>query len=190
MGYFDVYQFRIATDKAVYHIRFLKFYKLNNKMTYRNNGAVGALLDEYERAIKDLKKVLRTITPKELLTIVDTTTADEYCRSIQTILAHVVRSGYGYAVYVRKFHGENLDFRDIQWLNSAKEYSKALDKMFDYNVQLFKDYPNLTLEEFDNDKKVPVRWGQRYDVEQLFEHAIVHILRHRRQIERFLLILR
>lgn len=159
-------------------------------MTYRNNGAVGAILDEYERAIKDLKKVLKTITQEELLAIVDVTTTDEYCRSIQTILAHVVRSGYGYAIYVRKFHGENLDFKEAQFLNSAKEYSKALDKMFDYNVQLFADYPNLALEEFDNDKKVPVRWGQRYDVEQLFEHAIVHILRHRRQIERFLVVLR
>ena len=46
------------------------------------------------------------------------------------------------------------------------------------------------MEEFEADKKILVRWGQLYDVEQLFEHAIVHILRHRRQIERFLLRLR
>ena len=39
-------------------------------------------------------------------------------------------------------------------------------------------------------KKIVVKWGQTYDPEQLFEHAIVHILRHRRQIERFLLQLR
>ena len=31
-----------------------------------------------------------------------------------------------------------------------------------------------------------VKWRQQYDVEQLFEHAIVHVLRHRRQIERFI----
>jgi len=29
-------------------------------------------------------------------------------------------------------------------------------------------------------------WGENYDFEQLLEHAIVHILRHRRQIERLL----
>jgi hypothetical protein len=34
--------------------------------------------------------------------------------------------------------------------------------------------------------KMPVRWGPTYDLEQLLEHAIVHILRHRRQVERFL----
>jgi hypothetical protein len=27
-------------------------------------------------------------------------------------------------------------------------------------------------------------WGVPYDLEQLLEHAIVHILRHRRQIEK------
>jgi chromosomal replication initiation ATPase DnaA len=62
--------------------------------------------------------------------------------------------------------------------------------MFEYNAQLFQDYPNLKLEEYETALKIQVRWGQLYDIEQLMEHAIVHILRHRRQIERFLLRLR
>jgi hypothetical protein len=157
---------------------------------YRANGAIGALLDEYERAINDLKHVLKTITPTELITIVDKKTTDEDCRSIQTILTHVVRSGYGYAVYVRKKQGEELPFIGGQLLADIKAYKKALDNMFAFNVKLFTDYPNLTIEEFDNDKKMLVSWGQLYDIEQIFEHAIVHILRHRRQIERFLSLLR
>jgi DinB family len=156
-------------------------------MTYRNNEAVGALLDEYQRAIKDLKKVLKKVSDEALLAVVDAETPDENCRSIQTILAHVVRSGYGYAIYVRHFQGEKMDFKPFELLSSAEAYNKALDKMFVFNVKLFADYPHLPLEEFEDAKKVPVRWGQKYDVEQLFEHAIVHILRHRRQIERFLL---
>lgn len=28
-------------------------------------------------------------------------------------------------------------------------------------------------------------WGPTYDLEQLIEHAIVHILRHRRQIDKW-----
>ena len=31
-------------------------------------------------------------------------------------------------------------------------------------------------------------WGVTYNLEQLLEHAIVHILRHRRQIEKFMLL--
>ncbi|HEY5122872.1 MAG TPA: hypothetical protein VIK14_03975, partial [Ignavibacteria bacterium] len=45
---------------------------------------------------------------------------------------------------------------------------------------------NLTIEQTDNSKKMNVGWGQQYDIEQLLEHAIVHILRHRRQIENFI----
>jgi hypothetical protein len=157
------------------------------KLKYRENGAVGALLDEYERSIEALKALLLTIYNNELTTIVDTKTEDEDCRSIQTIMSHVVRSGFGYAIIVRKSMGESLEYRDREYLNSAAEYCTALDEMFAYNVQLFEDYPNLKLEEYDKAQKMLVSWGQTYDVEQLFEHAIVHILRHRRQVERFLL---
>jgi len=34
--------------------------------------------------------------------------------------------------------------------------------------------------------QIKPRWGQSYDLEQLLEHAIVQVLRHRRQIERLL----
>lgn len=166
---------------------FNQFLQNMNNMTYRNNGAIGALLDEYERALNDLKNVLSTITHTELITIVDEKTTDVDCRSIQTILAHVVRAGYNYVTYIRNDQGESLDFRISMPLDSAAAYKDALDAMFAYNVQLFEDYPNLKLEEYDTSKKMLMRWGQYYDVDQLMEHAIVHILRHRRQIERFLL---
>lgn len=39
-------------------------------------------------------------------------------------------------------------------------------------------------------KKIFTSWNQVYDIEQVTEHAIVHILRHRRQIEKFKIILR
>jgi hypothetical protein len=29
-------------------------------------------------------------------------------------------------------------------------------------------------------------WGQVFDLEQLLEHALAHLLRHRRQLERWL----
>ena len=154
---------------------------------YRNQGAVGALLDEYEKAIADLKKVIVPLSFTQLTTIVDSETEDRDCRSIQTILSHVVRSGYGYAIYVRKWKGEDVAFRENILLDSTDLYIKELDEMFAFNEQLFKDYPDLKIEEFEESKKIHVRWKQTYDVEQLFEHAIVHVLRHRRQIERFLL---
>ncbi len=157
---------------------------------YRNNGAVGALLDEYEKAILELCDILNGISKQELTTIVDTETKDPDCRSIQSILTHTVGAGYRYVIEVRLYLGEQVDLIENQTLSTASEFQHALRQMFQYNEQLFIDHPKLKLEESETQKKILTRWGQRYDVEQLFEHAIVHILRHRRQVERFLIQLR
>lgn len=153
--------------------------------TYRDNGAIGAILDEYERSVKELKAVIQSISANDLVKIVDAETEDEDCRSIQTILTHVVSAGYNYVVEVRKSLGEDLAYIEKEVLQSITDYNVALDQLFDFNVALFDDYPDINLEEYDPSKKLKVRWGQVYDVEQILEHAIVHVLRHRRQIERF-----
>jgi len=163
---------------------------MNEIQHNRDNGANGALLDEYEKSIKELKIIIESVTPNELVQIVDPNTKDEDYRSIQTILTHVVRAGYNYIIEIRRSFGEDVAHKDIALLDSIDEYSIALDKMFLFNENLFTDYPDIVLEEYECQKKIQVKWGQRYDVEQLFEHAIVHILRHRRQIERFIQILR
>jgi hypothetical protein len=49
----------------------------------------------------------------------------------------------------------------------------------------FENIYDEELEVFDDAKKMKTNWQQFYDMEQLMEHAIVHILRHRRQIEGF-----
>ena len=157
---------------------------------YRNNGAIGALLDEYEKAITEFLKVINDVTPEELITIVDEETKDPSCRSIQTILTHVLRSGYWYVIEIRKSLGEEMLYPEDILLDTIPGYQSELTSMFQFNEKLFEDYPQIKLEEKDNQKKVKVKWGQTYDVEQLFEHGIVHILRHRRQIERFLIKLR
>ncbi len=54
---------------------------------------------------------------------------------------------------------------------------------------MFKNIHDMDLEQFDSDKKIKTYWGQVYDIEQLTEHAIVHVMRHRRQIEKFKILL-
>lgn len=159
----------------------------NSPQDYRDNGAVGALLDEYEKAISELIATIQSISNQQLVTIVDHKTQDMDCRSIQTILSHVVRAGYAYAIYIRNHQGEHLDFVDREYHESVAPYNEDLHSVFKFTESTFKDYPNIILEEHEASRKIAVQWGQLYDVEQLMEHAIVHILRHRRQIERFLL---
>ncbi|MFM2268285.1 MAG: hypothetical protein RL757_1726 [Bacteroidota bacterium] len=159
---------------------------MNIPIFFRENGAIGALLDEYERALRDLKTIVAHVSDGELTNIVDSATQDPDCHSVQTILSHVVRSGYGYAIYIRNQQGEKMPFHTSKQLKNSAAYIAALDGMFDFNVKVFEDYPNLVLESHHAPQKILVSWGQLYDIEQLLEHAIVHVLRHRRQIERFL----
>lgn len=157
---------------------------------YRNNGAIGAILDEYERALVEFKSLFSKITTIELRTIVDPSTNDPNSKSIETMVNHMISAGYAYVNFIKTHQGEEINLKVKEKSSDVASYLVAFDDMFEYNVQLFKDYPTIDLEESDIDKKILVSWGQRYDVEQLFEHAIVHILRHRRQLERYLIKLR
>ncbi len=147
-------------------------------------GAVGALLDEYERALSDLHQVIGDISAAQLVTTIDPHTKDLNCRSVQAILGHVVRAGYNYAVQIANHRGANLPRHEVILRDTIGAYREDLDKMFAFNEDVFRDIKDEELEEYDNSRKVHVSWGQSYDIEQLIEHAIVHILRHRRQIER------
>jgi hypothetical protein len=164
--------------------------KPDYQMKYRLNGAKGALLDEYERALNGLKRTIADLTPSELVFVVDPLTKDPDCHSIQTVLTHVVRSAFGYATYIRQHQGEKIDFRASKTCDTVAEYAAELDAAFHFTEKTFESYPDIELEVFETENKMRVRWGQLYDNEQIMEHAIVHVLRHRRQIERFLAQLR
>ncbi|HEX5026404.1 MAG TPA: DinB family protein [Agriterribacter sp.] len=148
-------------------------------------GAVGALLDIYEQTISDFVKVIEDIPDDALTIIVDPVTADENCKSIQTILTHVVYAGYGYATCIYNSKGNNVVRPAKVFRTTVKEYIEDLHKVFAYTEDIFKDIKDDQLEEYDNTKKMLTGWGQSYDREQVTEHAIVHILRHKRQVEKF-----
>ncbi len=116
----------------MFETEFILDFKIKKMKNYRTNGAVGALLDEYEKALSELKEIIKTLTDKELSTIADAETKDEDCRSIQTILSHLVRAGYTYAIYIRNQQGENLEFRTKTKRQTAAKYIIDLEVMFAY----------------------------------------------------------
>ena len=68
-------------------------------------GAIGALADEHERAAHELQRLIEGVSDEDFELVRDLETTDESCRSIQTILNHVVRAAYGYADYIRTSFG-------------------------------------------------------------------------------------
>ena len=143
------------------------------------------MMDEYERAAETLKSVIEHIPEEDFDRILDTETKDDDCRSIQTIITHVVRSGYGYADRFREAFGMP-SARPESVPVGCQEAAEKIDAMLAYTAQTLEGKWQMTDEEIQA-VSMKVSWGVTYDLEQLLEHAIVHILRHRRQIERFLL---
>ena len=153
------------------------------KKTYRQ-GPVGALMDEYERATAELTRILESISDEDYARIRDTETKDDDCRSIQTIMTHVVGAGYGYAGMMRDHWGVERTPHERVPIPRA-DTPGQLRAMLDYMIATLEGHWELSEAE-SNAMQMKSRWGVVYDFEQLFEHAIVHIHRHRRQIERLL----
>jgi uncharacterized damage-inducible protein DinB len=147
-------------------------------------GGVGAMMDEYERAVAELSGILRRIRDEEFELVRDLETKDEGCRSIQTILNHVVRAGYGYAGYIREAYGTEAKRPEVP-IGKRLESLDQLEVMLAYTAATLEGKWELSDEDIMA-VRIRSRWGGTYDLEQLLEHAIVHVLRHRRQVERFL----
>ena len=155
-----------------------------NAMNKKNRqGAVGALLDIYEHAISALKKEVSDIPDSALTIVTDPQTSDANCRSVQSILSHVVHAGYGYATSIHNTKHHYIPRPEKTFHLAIEEYSRDLTNVFTYTENIFSEITDDELEQLDNSLKIKTNWGQWYDIEQLTEHAIVHILRHKRQIE-------
>jgi hypothetical protein len=150
--------------------------------TFRKGG-IGAVIDEYERAASELKNLVEKISDSDYIKIVDQDTKDDDCRSVQTLVSHVTNSGYAYANYIRDWFSIPKNSPERRML-SQKDFPIELEKMLVYTSETLQDKWKFSDEQIMKVKMI-VRWGPQYDLEQLLEHAVVHILRHRRQIEKF-----
>jgi len=145
-------------------------------------GAIGALMDETERAAAELRRTVEALPEELFVQVLDPETEDEDCRSVRSILAHVVRAGYGYAHYLRRHWG----LPERRPPSPASGRGEALDHlraMVEVTAETLQGRWEMSDEEIEA-VRVETRWGVVYDLEQLLEHGIVHLLRHRRQIER------
>ena len=146
-------------------------------------GAIGALMDEYERVALELKNLLSTISQEEFTKVFDPLTRDENCRSIQSIMKHVVGAGYRYADQICDSLNKPVVNHNYHIYNVVHAIDELENFIF-FTAGIVNDNLKMTREEIAV-TKMETRWGL-YNIEMMFEHAIVHILRHRRQIEKFM----
>ncbi len=148
------------------------------------NGVILALMEEYKKSTIELKRILETLSKTDFQQIRDAETKDHDCRSVQTVIFHVVQSGYTYANYVNQLF-------DVAWseyntkIVSPEIGISEINQMLDFSEQALNHLHTKSQKQIET-YSIKSRWGVTYNIEQLICHAIVHILRHRRQIEKFL----
>jgi uncharacterized damage-inducible protein DinB len=143
-------------------------------------------MDEYARAAEDFCRTLQGLPPGAF----DWTQAskDPDTLSVRNVCAHVCGAARGYANALRKARGLPHDEKripvDPASFHTADDVRQRLASALQYTEGALEGY-------YDADEatvmalRFEMAWGQTYDPEILLEHAIVHLLRHRRQLERW-----
>jgi uncharacterized damage-inducible protein DinB len=150
----------------------------------RRPGNMGAILDEYERAVAELVRVLAGVTRAEYEHLVDPEAEDEDCRSIETVMRHVIGAGFSYNRSVRSVSDMPVGEPPAEPVtpDTVVERLRALladtERTFEGRMTMTRDEVLAA--------PIETRWGTRYHIEQMMEHAVMHVLRHRRQVEHFL----
>lgn len=147
---------------------------------------IEVLLAEYRRVLDELKECVADVKPAELAHIADAKTSNQDCVSIRSVLTHVVHCGDNYNFLIRRHRGsDEKRHPPRRCFDTAAEYGAELDGLYESTVETLAPLTDRQMAAFDPKNKIVTQWGQYYDVEQLLEHAIVHVMRHRRQIEGF-----
>ena len=148
-------------------------------------GMFGALMDEYARAAEDFCRVVDWFDASRFDGERSENSATT--KSPRIMCAHVCGAAHRYAHYIRKARG--VDFIeqyqvDPALISSPRDVRRLLAEGIMFTEATVELLRNSSEDEI-RALVFPVRWGPQYDPEMLMEHAICHLLRHRRQLERW-----
>jgi len=148
-------------------------------------GGFGALMEEYARAARDLCEIVEAL-PLDVFAA-PRASEDPDCASIRDVCEHVVFASSGYCrdlLLAQKADPDGVSMR----LHLRLEGPADLRPLLAESIRAT-EAATLPMRDWTGKQVMDVRfvqpWGQIYDPEILLEHAICHLLRHRRQIERW-----
>jgi len=149
------------------------------------SGPFGALLDEYARAAEDFCRVVEGLD----LVRFDARRPSDNPNTVspRAICLHVIGAAHRYAHYIRKARGVDFVERyeaDPAQLHVPQDVRRLLTDGILLTEKTVEPLLNAADEEIQA-LSFTVRWGPRYDPEMILEHAVCHLLRHRRQLERW-----
>ena len=148
-------------------------------------GPFGALMDEYARAADEFCRVVESFDTARFVS--ERASNTEETRTPRAVCIHVCGAAHRYAHYVRKARGFDFVDRyqlDPERLHAPQDVRPLLaegTRLMEETVAPLRDATDEEIQSLSFN----VRWGPRYDPEMILEHAVCHLLRHRRQLERW-----
>jgi len=161
---------------------------MNKKLyLHKRPGALGALMDLYEQEAELLFETINNqVKDTDWTEIKDAETKDEDCRSFQTICQHLVEAGKYYIELAKQ--GENPEYtmeRSSVNLTDIKEFETQFKAVLENQADYYEGRWDMGDE--DTDKiKIKTGWGDILSMGGLLEHAVMHVMRHHRQILKWL----
>ena len=148
------------------------------------DGFVGAVLDEYARAAEDFCAAVEAFDPQRFEEAKEG--PDEHTRTPLAVCRHVGRAAMHYASDLAKALGNRKPwpFDPNDRLHAPADVRPVLEAALQYTeieMEPLRTYDDPAIEKLT----FTMSWGTLYNPEILLEHAICHLLRHRRQLERW-----
>jgi uncharacterized damage-inducible protein DinB len=145
-----------------------------------SRAVVEALVWETERARREFADFLRALPPETWDKRVEGKQG-----SVKGVVAHVCAAGYYFIRAVMEANQLPVPparYPDVAECRDAEVLMAALEDVRDVTFAAAR-----ALEDHHLRTRFATRWGHEYSGEILFEHGLVHILRHRRQLERIVM---
>jgi len=150
-------------------------------------GALGALMDLYEEeAALFIDTIENKVDPILWLNVFDKNTEDPDCRSIQSVCVHMISAAYYYVELVKQAEsGNDAIPKHKIVLPQKSDFKPAFREVLKYQSDHFEGRWELSDAEIE---KIVIKtgWGNVLDPESLLEHAVLHVMRHHRQVLRWL----
>ena len=145
-----------------------------------------ALAEENETARRDLYALLPRF-PASVFATGNVETED----NVRGILCHVTFSAYSYSCWMRRVRGlldPEIEKKDkAAFLDRVRSLTRGED--FEEASRWAWEHYYETLSEVKKDElevEYKSNWGETISIELMMEHALVHLIRHRRQLQIFL----
>ena len=140
-------------------------------------GTLGTLMEIYQQAVDDFVAYLRARSPAEILASAE---FNGQTIRITGILKHVAHAGFEYANDARRGLGKPLAAA-----SAPSDPIEAIVSIIPQMAEALEGVWHLTDPEIGK-ILIDEPWDVRYTLEQIIEHAIVHIPWHKRQCRRVL----